>query len=158
MLEVLEALGFSTEWRNWISAILATSTSKVLMNGQRAWQEFQTRPRPQTGDPLSPLLFILAIHPLQRLVEIAAQRGVLQLVLPRAANLKCSLYADDVAIFAAPTPSDLRCLQKILSFFTECSGLKINFSKTEILLIRMENISIEQVLQNFPGRICKFPC
>jgi hypothetical protein len=33
LLEVLSALGFSTKWRNWISSILGTSSSRILING-----------------------------------------------------------------------------------------------------------------------------
>jgi hypothetical protein len=54
----------------------------------------------------SPLLFILAIDPLQRIIEAAAQKGVLKPILPKAANLRCSLYADDAAFFAYPEPRD----------------------------------------------------
>jgi len=34
LLEVLQALGFSTKWRDWIAALLGTTTSKVLINGE----------------------------------------------------------------------------------------------------------------------------
>jgi hypothetical protein len=59
------------------------------------------------GDPLSSLLFILAIDPLQHIIEMAAQKGVLKPVLPKTAQLRCSLYADDAAIFANPSALEL---------------------------------------------------
>ena len=34
LLEVVQALGFSKEWRDWIAALLGTTTSKVLINGE----------------------------------------------------------------------------------------------------------------------------
>jgi len=40
------------------------------------------------------MLFILAIDPLHKLIELAASRGMLHQVLPKSANLRCSLYAD----------------------------------------------------------------
>lgn len=83
----------------------------------------------ESGDPLSPLLFILAIDPLQRIIEMAAQRGILKPMLPKAANLRYSLYVDDTAIFADLTHLELDHLYKILIFFGECPGLKINISK-----------------------------
>jgi len=102
-------------------------------------------------------LFILSIDPLQRIIEVAANRGILNLVLPRAANLRCSLYADDEAIFASPSNLEIDHLHRILSFFGECSGLKINISKTEIYPIRLDTNTIMQLLQNFPGKVCNFP-
>lgn len=102
-------------------------------------------------------MFILAIDPLQRIIEVAAERGILKPVLPKAANLQCSLYADDAAIFAHPSNLEIEHLHRILTFFGECSGLKINISKTEIFPIRMKNSTINLLLQNFPGKICNFP-
>jgi hypothetical protein len=128
----------------------------VLINGQPTQGIRHARGLRQ-GDPLSPLLFILAIDPLQRIIEAAAKRGILKPVLPKAANLHCSLYADDAAIFADPSNQELDHLGKILHFFSECSGLKINISKTEIFPIKMDNTVVSQLLQNFPGKIGKFP-
>ena len=34
LLEVLEKLGFSRKWRDWIAALLGTASSKVLVNVQ----------------------------------------------------------------------------------------------------------------------------
>jgi retron-type reverse transcriptase len=115
-LEVLENLGFSRKWRNWISAMLGSSSSKVLINGQPSMEIRHARGLRQ-GDPLSPLLFILAIDPLQRIIEAAANKGILKSILPKAANLCCSLYADDAAIFADPNSLELEHLHKILTFF-----------------------------------------
>jgi hypothetical protein len=156
LLEVLEALGFSLKWRDWISDLLRTSSSKILINGSPSRRVPHARGLRQ-GDPLSPLLFIIAIDPLQRIIDRAAQQGLLQPVLPKAANLRCSLYADDVALFAKPSSVELSRLQKILIFFGECSGLKVNMSKTEIFPIRMQPSALESLLRDFPGKISAFP-
>jgi hypothetical protein len=68
------------------------------------------------GDPLSPLLFILAIDPLQRIIEVAATKGILNPILPKAAKLRCSLYANETAIFASPNNLELQHLHGILNF------------------------------------------
>jgi hypothetical protein len=155
-LKVLQALGFSSKWREWIADLLRTTSSRVLVNGQPT-QEIRHARRLRQGDPLSPLLFILAIDPLQRIIELAAQKGILKPVLPKMANLRCSLYVDDAAIFADPNSQEIEPLHKILNFFGECLGLKINISKTEIFPIRVEDSVVTHLLQNFPGKIGKFP-
>jgi hypothetical protein len=88
------------------------------------------------GDPLSPMLFILAIDPLQRIIERAIHSSVLSHVLPKPATLHCSLYADDAGLFAKPSATDLYALRRILQTFSDCSGLKFNMSKTELYPIR----------------------
>lgn len=77
--------------------------------------------------------------------------------MPRAANLRCSLYADDAAIFAEPSASELDHLHRILTFFGDCSGLKVNISKTEIFPIRLDEEGINQILRNFLGKYLGLP-
>jgi hypothetical protein len=103
------------------------------------------------------LLFIIAIDPLQRIIEKAAHQGILRPVLPKAAKLRCSLYADDAALFANPTTTELSNLQKILQFFGYCSGLKVNMNKTEIFPIRLQVDLVPTLITNFPGKIGVFP-
>jgi hypothetical protein len=88
---------------------------------------------------------------------VAANGGILNPVLSMAAKLRCSLYADDAAIFASPSNLEIEHLHRILNFFGDCSGLIINISKTEIIPIRVENNTVTHLLQNFPGKICTFP-
>jgi hypothetical protein len=65
LLDVLKALGFGQKWRDWVAAILATSSSRVLVNG-RTCNKFKHARGLWQGNPLSPMLFILAIDPLQK--------------------------------------------------------------------------------------------
>jgi hypothetical protein len=58
-------------------------------------------------------------------------RGLGQ-VLPNGAKFRCTLYADDAGVFVRADKLDLKVLKRILEAFTWCSGLKINFEKTEI--------------------------
>jgi hypothetical protein len=103
------------------------------------------------------MLFILAIDPLHRQIELAAHTGLLHPILPRAASLRCSLYADDAAIFANPDRNELHHISQILNIFGNCSGLKVNLNKTEIFPIRCDETTVTKVLLHFPRKIGKFP-
>jgi hypothetical protein len=51
------------------------------------------------GDPLSPMLFLLAMEPLHRLFKKAQDLGLLEKVTSACDNFRMALYADVVAIF-----------------------------------------------------------
>jgi hypothetical protein len=55
------------------------------------------------GDPLSPMLFLLAMKPLHRLFQKAQQEGLLSRLAKECDMFRVSMYADDAAIFIKPT-------------------------------------------------------
>ena len=50
------------------------------------------------GDPLSPLLFLLPIDPLQRILDKATEEHILSPINHHSASVRVSLYADDAAL------------------------------------------------------------
>ena len=81
------------------------------------------------GDPLSPLLFILAMDPLHRLLSKAIDLGLLSKVCGRLLRLRVSMYADDAAVFIKPTKKDMDNLTEILKEFGNATGLHTNINK-----------------------------
>lgn len=156
LLEMLKAHGFGRKWREWIATLLGSASSRILINGQLT-QPIKHRRGVRQGDPLSPLLFVLAVDPLQRVNEIAADKGVLKPILPAGARLRYSLYVDDAGVFLNANKDEVIAVAKILEIFGECSGLKINVAKTEIYPIRCSEDCIQNILNIFPGRRASFP-
>ncbi|XP_078149481.1 secreted RxLR effector protein 78-like [Carex rostrata] len=70
LFRVLAARGFSQRWMNWVSQILKSASSRVVINGEVS-AFFQHRRGLRQGDPLSPLLFNLAVDVLQKMVRVA---------------------------------------------------------------------------------------
>jgi hypothetical protein len=81
---------------------------------------------------LSPLLFVIAIDPLQRMFDRATQLGYLQPLQHRTVKLRVSLYADDAALFLNPNREEIQGAMLILAAFAQASGLVTNFSKCAI--------------------------
>ena len=109
------------------------------------------------GDPVSPMLFILAIAPLQQILHLASRRSILKPICARTTRCRISLYADDAGIFANPDKDELHAISAILKTFGEASVLITNLSKTEVFPIRCAGIDLQDVLSVFPAKIATFP-
>ncbi|WVZ84934.1 LOW QUALITY PROTEIN: hypothetical protein U9M48_031901 [Paspalum notatum var. saurae] len=74
LLEVLCVMGFGLQLREWISILIGLATSRALLNGCQG-TNFQHKRG--AGGPSFPMLFILAIDPLQRILDLATQHRIL---------------------------------------------------------------------------------
>jgi mannosylglycoprotein endo-beta-mannosidase len=156
LLSILERGGFPPRWRDWIASLLTTSTSRVLLNGLPL-DAIQHGRGLRQGDPLSPLLFILAIDPLHRILQVATEKGLLSELYGRAARFRVSMYADDAILFIKPTSQDADNLKRILTHFGEATGLQTNIPKSSVTPIRCDNIDLDAVLTNLPLSRANFP-
>ena len=75
LLELLQQLGFSSRRRDWIALLLSTSSSTFLLNGIPG-PRIRHRKGLRQGDPLPPLLLILAIDPLDRVLKVAVEQDL----------------------------------------------------------------------------------
>ena len=104
------------------------------------------------------MLFILAMDPLQRMLDLATQHGILSPLPQTAARWRTSMYADNMAIFINPSKNDLEAIKIIMQAFGSFLGLHINLQKSSIHPIRCEDVDLEQVLSSFDGVRSTFPC
>ncbi|WVZ58821.1 hypothetical protein U9M48_009050 [Paspalum notatum var. saurae] len=156
LLTLIKKLGFPARWCDWIAVLLSTASSRVLVNGVPSTPIKHGRGLRQ-GDPLSPLLFVISIDPLQKLLDLATMLGYLAKLRGRAATLRVSMYADDAAIFLKPTKRDITTLMSLLVKFRDTFGLMVNAQKSTVVPIRCEGLDLEEILMSFRATRTQFP-
>jgi hypothetical protein len=142
LLDIMSVLGFGSRWRNWVSTLWATTSSSFLVNGEPGRRICHRRGVRQ-GDPM---LFLLAMEPLQLLFRYAQNSGVLGHLHANCTEFRMSVYADDVVVFTNPTVQDVAATRHILRVFGEASGLITNLEKTEFFPINCQHLNVEQLL------------
>ena len=137
MFETLFTFNFSPSFVRWIGTFYQNITSSVIKNG------FSTGPfniwrGVRQGDALLAYLFIICLEILTISVR---ENNNIQGIQVDKEEIKLEMFADDVTAFVRNRRS-LEALFCTTDLFSKCSGLEINFEKTECM--RMGNkVSLE---------------
>jgi predicted Abi (CAAX) family protease len=113
LIEVLQHIDFFRHWTDWISILLSTASTRVLMNGRPRQQIVHMRGLHQ-GDPVSSMLFVLVMEVLNSLIKEADRRTALSPLPAQVVIHWASLYADDLVVLLSSRTADLQCLAEIL--------------------------------------------
>jgi hypothetical protein len=90
----MEKLGFPSKWLQWIICFFHSGSSAIPLNGVP--EKFFNCRRVHQGDPLSPLLFVLAAELLQLLINEAAIQNLLKPPIPQpSTDFPMVQYVDD---------------------------------------------------------------
>ncbi|KAM0828305.1 hypothetical protein ACQ4PT_067636 [Festuca glaucescens] len=135
LISVLRQRGFGPRWIGWISLLLRTASTSVLVNGC-AGSSFRHGRGLRQGDPISPLLFVIAMDVLSAMFRFVESAGALSDLSSIGIRHRVSLYADDVVVFARPSAEELTVVWRVLGCFAAASGLRANFSKSSAASIQ----------------------
>ena len=131
-------------------AIFNSGTSSVLLNGVPR-KTFHCRRGVRQGNPLSPLLSVLAANFLQVLVNKAKDMGLVSLPIPMQTDTDFPIvqYADDTLTIMEGDPMQLFFLKTLLHNFSESTGLKVNYNKSMMLPINISEERLDLLARTF---------
>lgn len=126
---VLEKMNFPTSFINTVKSLYQNVETKINLNGVTS-DPIKVNRGVRQGDPISCLLYDLAIEPLAIAIRKSALQGI---SIPNAPHpIKVTLFADDTLVYLKDT-DDITILDQILDTFCLASTAKFNKEKTEIL-------------------------
>ena len=94
----MRSKGFGHKWCEWISILLRTASTRVIVNGVPGRSFIHAKGLRQ-GDPISPLLFVIAMDVRTSLITRAQECNVLSTMLSCMPMQMIYIYADDVVRF-----------------------------------------------------------
>ncbi|XP_021888529.1 uncharacterized protein LOC110807660 [Carica papaya] len=127
-------MGFGSKWRTWVKTCISTTSFAVIVNGGPS-EFFSASCGLRQGDPLSSLLFIIAMETLNGLLCKAKGLDLLKDVKVgkrlNVLDVTHLFFADDTLIFARIPKTSYIC-DAFSTVFKTFSELKINLLKSEL--------------------------
>lgn len=133
-------MGFSQKVQDLVYRTISDIRYKISINGESS-PEFRSSRGVRQGDPLSPLLFILAQQLLSfnlKKLEVAGKMQPYRLgrnIRP----ISHILFADDLLIFSNGRIRSLHCVRELLQRYERSSGQQINLRKSSIFVSKHIN-------------------
>jgi retron-type reverse transcriptase len=92
------------------------------------------------GDPLSPLLFNLAADSLAKMIHTTQKNGLIKGLVAKYIDqvLDVLQYADDIILCIEDDLESVQNMKFLLCLYEKMSGLKINFNKSETLMVSQD--------------------
>jgi retron-type reverse transcriptase len=146
MIKILKQMGFDNKWLLWIEQIFSSGKSAILLNGVPG-RQFHCKRGVRQGDPLSPLLFVLAADLLQSAINKAYRNGLLTLPFPTHEDTDFHVvqYADDTLIILPAHTQQVQIMKDILQQYAQSTGLIINYHKSSMIPINIDNITAASI-------------
>jgi hypothetical protein len=158
IVQVMEHKGFPKKWVQWIKGILGSGTSSILLNGTPG-KVFHCRRGVRQGDPLSPLLFVMAADLLQLILNKAKEVGILKLPLRMGYtdDFPIIQYVEDTLLIMEACPRQLIILRAILNTFAASTDLKVNYAKSNMFPINVSQERLQYLVATFNCQLGSFP-
>jgi len=143
LIYMMGRLGFNTKWIHWIKVCFKSATISVLVNGSPT-KQFKPKRGLRQGDPLAPFLFLIVAEGLASLVRATVSKGHYEGVKVGLNSVGINLlqFMDDTLFFCQPTYKCIMVVKTILQCFELVSGLKVNFHKSSVGTIEVDDMDL----------------
>lgn len=131
---VLKEFKFGPNFIRMVQILYSNPSARVFTGGISS-EPFGIFRGTRQGCPLSPLLFNLSIEPLAQCIR---QNNILTPISLGSSKHSISLYADDALIYISNIQPSLQEVMHILSNFGKLAGFKINFKKSVLMLLNVD--------------------
>jgi hypothetical protein len=139
--DTLKFFNFGESVIEWVKTFYKDITSAVTQNCSLSeFVNVQRGCRP--WDPLSPYIFLLCAEILGILVK--KSREIKGITIDDT-EYRLSQYADDTSLILDRSPASLDASLRLLQFYAEISGLKINLEKTNVIWIGSKKHSQDKI-------------
>jgi len=131
MFEKLLTSNFGPSFVHWIRTFYQNITSSVMNNVFLMGPFNNVRRGVRQGDPLSGYLFIVSLEILA--ISVRGNNNIQGIQVDNE-EIKLEMFANNVTAFVRNRRS-FKTLLYTTDLFSECSGLEMNFEKTECMLL-----------------------
>ncbi|CAA7046646.1 unnamed protein product [Microthlaspi erraticum] len=156
ILACLTAYRLPRELIGWVKTCISSPVFSVSINGLTSGY-FKGRTGLRQGDPLSPILFVMAMNVLSLMLNRAAIDGIFN-YHPGCKDVQLThlSFADDLLIFVDGSSQLVAGVFTVLSQFEKMSGLAVNISKTSLFCSGVSDTTLLDLSNRFsltPGSL-----
>jgi retron-type reverse transcriptase len=158
MLKIMRQMGFDDKWLKWIENIFGSGMSAVLLNGVPG-RKFHCKRGVRQGDPLSPLIFVLAADLLQSAINKAVRDHIIHAPFSPDYGMDFPViqYADDTIIILPAKLDEIMAMKEILNNYASSTGLHINYHKSLMIPINTSDCTANLLAHSLGCIIGKMP-
>ena len=158
IIQVLRHKSFSKKWVSWIQNLLSSGSSSILLNGNPG-KSFSCKRGVRQRDPLTPLLFVLAADLLQSIINKAWLSRIIKHPISDSfeGDYPIVQYADDTLLIIPGDARVLFNLKGLLRSFSDSTGLHVNFAKSFLVPINMNDSRATHLANTFGCKVGDMP-